>query len=153
MDMSFIRYPQLFTSKDRLQLTNWTAYSVRKAEKIFTISNFSKKEIVEIYNIPDNKVVVTYPGYDQNKYKISNIKYQIEEKKILHNKYNVQNDFILFVGTLQPRKNIIGLIKAYKFVVQKLRNDLLDLVIIGKRGWLYEELFNSIEDLGIGNKV
>jgi len=153
MDMSFMHYPELFTVKDRTQLTQWTAYSAKKAHKIFTISEFSKKEIVKYYDIAQEKVVVTYPGYDKTKYLISNIKYQIGEKKLLQKKYNIHKDYLLFVGTLQPRKNIVGLINAYKLIMQKAKYGPLNLVIIGKKGWLYEEIFSTVSNLQIEDKV
>lgn len=161
MDMSFIRFPKLFTPKDRLQLTHWTSYSVKKARKIFTISEFSKKEIVEIYNIPQDNVVVTYPGYDSEKFKVpfdnsqgrQSSKFKVKETDLLKDAYGIKNNYILFVGTLQPRKNIVSLIQAYKLVAQKLRNKQLELVIIGKKGWFYEEIFSSIIDLGLEKMV
>lgn len=153
MDMSFIRYPQLFTTKDRLQLTNWTAYSVRKARKIFTISEFSKKEIVEIYNLPENKVVVTYPGYDDKSFVIGHSSLEGKERKILSVKYGIRDNYLLFVGTLQPRKNVVGLINAYNNIIQKYKSRALYLVIIGKKGWQYEEIFYTINKLGIEEKV
>lgn len=62
MDLSFVHYPQLFRKSDLYQLKNWTTYSAKKASKIFTISNSSKDDIIKIYQVPEDKVVVTYPG-------------------------------------------------------------------------------------------
>ncbi len=63
MDVSYLKYPELFRAKDLLQLRTWTAYSVRHAAKIFTISQASKNDIIEAYHVAESKVVVTYPGF------------------------------------------------------------------------------------------
>ncbi|KKS90132.1 MAG: hypothetical protein UV66_C0008G0007 [Candidatus Woesebacteria bacterium GW2011_GWA1_43_12] len=62
MDVSYLEYPQLFRAKDLHQLTQWTRYSVRRAARIFTISQFSKDGIIKAYGIPSERVMVTYPG-------------------------------------------------------------------------------------------
>ena len=62
MDLSYIHYPELFTAKDRYQLTSWTKYSVLHAKKIITISEYSKDAIIKEYQVPSERVIVTYPG-------------------------------------------------------------------------------------------
>lgn len=153
MDVSYLLYPEMFRKKDLWQLRSWTEYSVRNSEKILTISNFSKSEILEYYNVEDEKVIVTYPGYDRNIFNPGNKAKKILESKFynLKRKYNIHGEYILFVGTLQPRKNIVRLIEAFHFL-QKKRNEL-QLVIIGKRGWLYTDLFEKIKELKLENKI
>lgn len=65
LDVSYIRYPQLFKKSDLNQLTKWTRYSVRKASKVFTISQASKDDIIREYGVSKDRVVVTYPGVRQ----------------------------------------------------------------------------------------
>ena len=120
----------MFRLKDLLQLKYMGLYSIKKAQKILTISEFSKKEIVKYYNYPEKDIVVTYPGVNNFKYQISNIKFQISK---------VTGKYILFVGTVQPRKNIQRLIGA----LEQLDEDI-QLVIVGKKGWLYESIFAAI---------
>jgi len=62
MDMSYIRFPELFKASDLYQLRNWTAYSVRRAKKVLTISNASRDDIIKAYQLPEEKVVTIYPG-------------------------------------------------------------------------------------------
>ncbi len=153
MDLSFIYYPQMFKKSDLFQLTNWTKYSVRKAEAILTISHFSKKAIVDYYQIPSNKVFVTYPGYDDKSYKIkaesSGDKDKISKIKA---KYGIDKNFLLFVGTLQPRKNICRLIEAFNQIF-RCRKKPLQLVIVGKKGWLYNEIFQKVNLFELEKKV
>ena len=159
MDLSFIHYPELFLKKDLHQLRSWTAYSVKKAVKIFTISQFSKKEIIKYYQLPEDKVIVTYPGYDEKRYQVSSIESQkyLPRRQAgvsrIKNKYNISDDYILFVGTLQPRKNIVRLIEAFNAIIKKYHNEIIQLVLVGKKGWLYDDIFATIKKLGLEKKV
>lgn len=147
MDLSYIYYPQLFKKKDLLQLINWTAYSVKKAKKIITISHFSKKTIVEYYKIDPDCVYVTYPGYNREIYHQNYSKEKIEEVK---RKYSL-SAYIIFVGTIQPRKNIVRLIRAFSSINISFPD--LKLVLVGKRGWLYEDILKMINQPGLKDKI
>ncbi|RJQ37936.1 glycosyltransferase family 1 protein [Candidatus Microgenomates bacterium] len=148
MDLSFLHFPELFKKSDLYQLKNWTAYSVKKASKIFTISKASKNDIIRKYGVPEDKVVVTYPGL---KFKIQNSKFKVQSMDELKKKYGISGKFILFVGTLQPRKNIEKLIEAYSKIVEE--NDFPVLVIVGKKGWLYEDILKAPKKYGVEDKV
>ncbi len=141
MDLGYIHFPEMFKKRDLWQLRQWTAYSVKKTKKILTISQSAKNDIMEYYHLPAKRVVVTYPGFkmDQRK-KAANLK-----------KYGVEGDFILYVGTLQPRKNLVKLIEAHSLLVSQYPN--LQLVIVGKKGWLYKEIFRKVKELGLTKKV
>jgi len=131
MDLAYLRYPDQFKKKDLWQLTNWTKYSVDNAALIFTISEFTKKEIIHFYNYPKDQITVTYPG--------------VENLPNFH-KANKYGDYFLYIGTLQPRKNLIRLIEAFKSINAKL-------VVVGKKGWLYENIFNKVKSLGCEKNV
>lgn len=122
MDLSYIRYPELFTFKDLLQLKYMGGLSIRRAKKILTISQFSKTEIHDYYKIPLDHIEVTYPGVT------------ISTSKSLRNKIN-SRPYILFVGTIQPRKNIERLIEAFEMI-----DFTGDLLLVGKKGWLFEKI-------------
>lgn len=132
MDLSYMDYPEMFRKKDLYQLTNWTKYAALHASKILTISEFSKNAIIKAYGVPAAKVVVTYPGVTMDS----------SQKK------NTYQNYILSVGTLQPRKNYIRLIEAFS----KLDTELT-LVIVGKKGWLYEEILESPQKFGVQRRV
>ncbi len=140
MDLSYIYFPEMFKKTDLFQLRRWTAYSVNKAKRIFTISNASKNDIIKQYNIPGERVVVTYPGIK--------IKTIMQNAKIKE-KYKIEGDYILFVGTLQPRKNIVRLIEAFA----KLKKPSIKLIIVGKKGWLFEEILEAPKRFGVQDKV
>lgn len=133
MDLSYIHYPELFKKKDLYQLTNWTAYSVRRAAKIFTISLASKNDIIKEYNLKPDRIVVTYPGI----------------KPMSGNLKMNKENYILFVGTLQPRKNIVRLIEAFS----KLKNKDIKLFVVGKKGWLYEDILEAPRKYNVKERV
>ncbi len=144
MDVSYMFYPELFRRNDLYQLKNWTAYSVKNAKKVITISESTKSDIIKEYRVDGSKVAVIYPGIKQE----SRTRHKMS---LLESKYNLNSDFVLFVGTLQPRKNIVRLIEAFKKVLPKYKR--LKLVIVGKKGWLYEEILAAPEKLGIEDSV
>lgn len=144
LDVSYIRFPELFKKSDLRQLANWTKFSVKKAKRVFTISQASKDDIIKEYGISRDRVVVTYPGIRQG-LMIKDEGLGMDELK---KKYGINGEYILFVGTLQPRKNIIRLIEAFS----KIKSDI-KLVIIGKKGWLYEGILGAPKKFNIENKV
>jgi glycosyltransferase involved in cell wall biosynthesis len=143
MDLSFIRFPELFAKKDLYQLKNWTAYSAKNAKKILTISEFSKNDIINEYKKDRKNVVVTYPGIKPNLSINKNMNINDLKKK-----FGINKEYILFVGTLQPRKNISKLIEAFS----KIDKDI-QLVIVGKKGWLYEDILKAPVKFNVENKV
>lgn len=135
MDISYLHYPQMFRLKDLLQLKYMGGYSIQKANKILTISEFTHREIIKHYRRLATDVVVTYPG-------ITLTSSSIVLPQSFFGQSKKKFFYILFVGTLQPRKNISKLIEAY----EKLTNENLHLVIVGKKGWLYEPILTRIEN-------
>lgn len=142
MDLSYIHFPQMFRRADLFQLQHWTAYSVKNASRVFTISKASRNDIISVYQIPKEKIVVTYPGIKQ--------KTQISATaQTVRKQYGIKGNYILFVGTLQPRKNIVRLIEAFS----KIHTKDVQLVIVGKAGWLYQEIFEAPEKFSVSDKV
>ncbi len=140
-DLSYIFYPNEFLKKDLYQLTHWTKYTVSKATKIIAVSNSTKKDLIRVYGLPENKIAVIYNGFEKYT-RVKPSKFKIKENK---------KPYLLYVGTLQPRKNVGVLLQAfYKF------NQIypeFELVIAGKKGWMYEKIFEQIADLGLEDKV
>jgi len=147
MDLSFLAYPQMFRLTDLHKLTNWTAYGVRNAQKILTISTYSKNAIIKAYGVRPERVVVTYPGMT-----MGNVKNQ--KVKVLE-KYHLSSPYILSVGTIQPRKNYVRLIEAFAKVLALVVSHYphISLVIVGRKGWLYEETLEAPQRLGVADRV
>ncbi len=146
MDLGFLHWPGQFTKLIYWQLKRWTKQSVNQAKRIITISKFSKQDIVDTYQIPADKITVAYLGFNQRE-EAGDLEQETREK------YSLPEKYILYLGTLKPNKNIDGLINAYKLLTTNHKNLDAKLVIAGKKGWLYENLFNMVEDLGLEEKV
>ncbi|OIN89657.1 hypothetical protein AUJ59_01045 [Candidatus Beckwithbacteria bacterium CG1_02_47_37] len=116
MDLAFLKFPETFRKRDLYKLTAWTRYSVKQASQIFAISQATKQDIINSYGFAADKISVAYPGID---------KLQATGKSPVSGKY------LLYIGTLQPRKNIEALIEACK-------DGPCRLVIAGKLGWKYK---------------
>jgi len=150
-DLSYLHYPRLFNKDDLHKLTNWTKYSIKGAKHILAISKSTKEDIVKNYGVEPNKITVTYIGYDgklfrpQSKEKIQRMKKD----------YRINGDYIIFVGTLQPRKNLERLIEAFKKLTlnSSLITHHLQLVIVGKKGWLYDSIFEKVKDLNLSERI
>lgn len=142
MDVSYLAYPELFRSQDLYKLVHWTEYSVRHAAKIITISEFSKRAIIDTYHIPDSSVVVAYPALPDS------VSVDAMDKRT-DSSLPLPSRYILSVGTLQPRKNFVRLIEA----VSALEDKEISLVIVGKKGWLYDDILASPQTFGIRERV
>lgn len=150
MDLAFLRFQEMFNKADMYQLKNWTKYSVKKAARVLTISDSSRNDIIETYQVPEKKVQTIYPGIKQT----VSLEPRVYAMNELKAKYSINDNYILFVGTLQPRKNITRLIGAFSKIKEKdVHLKDLQLVIIGKKGWLYEEILAAPDKYRIGDKV
>lgn len=140
-DISFEHYPEYFTKKERAFLKVGVRQTAKSAAKIITVSEYSKRDIMETYKIPEDKVKVTYNSIDQS-FRVIDDKRQLENVAA---KYGIGGDYILAVGNLQPRKNIPRLLQAYR----RLREDHPDitakLVVVGRKAWLYESIFEELK--------
>jgi glycosyltransferase involved in cell wall biosynthesis len=149
-DLAFFHYQKMFTTRDFLQLKNWTGYSIKNAERVITISKASKKDIINFYQTDPDKISVAYPGYDPTSFKRVTDKKKIEEVK---NKYGITNSYILYTGTIQPRKNLVNLIEAFRNI------EGLKLVLagkysgVGRQAWMTEEILSAPTKFGIEDKV
>lgn len=152
MDLSYVHFPELFAKRDLFQLKNWTEYSAKRAAKILTISNASKDDILKVYKRSSQDVIVTHLGIkDGVGSKVVDSGMNMEE---LERKFGITGKYILFVGTLQPRKNIARLIEAFasvKHAVSDVKD--LQLVVVGKKGWLYEDILAAPEKYGVADTV
>lgn len=149
-DVSYLYFPNLFKKKDLYQLKLWGGYSIKKAKKIITISNSSKNDIIKMYKVNPDKVTVIYPGIK------SDLGLKIKDLRMneLKEKFGISTPYILFVGTLQPRKNISKLIEAFSLIINhKSSIGDLSLVIVGKKGWQFEDILNAPKKYNVEDRV
>ena len=149
-DLAYLYFPEDFIKKDLWQLKNWTKFSVNKATKIISVSKTTKKDIVKNYGVDENKVSVIYNGFEKTVgAKTSAVKHS--DKKLARTAKVKLRKYILFVGTIQPRKNLDVLIDAFDRFIKT--NKDYKLVIVGKKGWLYESIFEKVKRLNLGDKI
>lgn len=144
-DLGYLQFKDQFNKKDLYQLINWTKNSIKKAKHIVTVSEFSQKEIQRIYNINSKKITVAFNGVD-NPPKIS-----IESQKQILKKLKINEPYFLFVGTLKPNKNIPFLIKSFSLFLKS--HSSTTLVIAGKKGWLFDEIFKTVKEEKLEDKI
>lgn len=149
LDLAYEYYENEFLKRDIFKLKNWTRYAVSKAKKIIAISKNTKADIMKFYGVPEEKISVIYIGFS---HKSPSIQHPISDHNNILDRYKVRDaKYVLYVGTLQPRKNISKLIEAFGFVLTK--KPATKLVIVGKRGWMYEQIFEKVRKLRLENSV
>ncbi len=147
-DLAWILHPEVFPPLLRLRMETMCRRSAQKAQKILTVSEFSKKQIVEHYRLHPDKVAVTHHGVHEV-YRVVEDQAAVGE---VQRRYGISGSFILYVGKLQARKNLARLVRAYSI----LRRDFglaHKLVLVGKRTYLSDDIFAAIEELGLEQEV
>jgi glycosyltransferase involved in cell wall biosynthesis len=139
-DLAWKFYPESFTVFMRSFLEWSTGFAVKRADKIIAVSEATKKDIVKFYNVDQGKIVVVHHGYDAE---IPNDKFQMTNK-FQNSSLQIPNKYILFLSTLQPRKNLEGLIDAFRLLKNEHPELPHKLVVVGKPGWKFEGILKKI---------
>ncbi|MBC7251299.1 MAG: glycosyltransferase family 4 protein, partial [Anaerolineae bacterium] len=143
-DLSFLRFPQAFRWLNRTYLRIFTSLSARRARRVIAISEHTKDDVVRLLHVPAEKVEVIYCGVDE-----VFRPYPAAEVQAFRRRRGLSERFVLFVGTLEPRKNVQRLIEAFALI-----KDLgYKLMVVGGKGWLYEDIFATVEKLGLKDEV
>ena len=146
-DLSFILFPERLHPLRRLYLRWGTRYSARKAQRVIAISASTKRDIVKLLGVAESKVDVVLCGVDED--------FQLlENQRVLDDfrrKRHLPEQMILFVGTIEPRKNLITLLRGYALLRKKVQ--LPPLVIGGAKGWHHQEVFSVAEELGLREDI
>lgn len=137
-DLTFMRYPQRLTAARRLYLRTFTDLTCKRAKRIIAISESTKQDLVDLLHIPAEKIDVTPLGYDREHIKPLDVA-TVEQFRI---QQGLPERFWLYLGTIEPRKNLVTLIEAY---AQLSESERLPLVLAGGKGWLTDPIFEAIE--------
>jgi glycosyltransferase involved in cell wall biosynthesis len=143
-DLSFLLYPQSFRWMNRLYLTHLSRWSVKRAERVIAVSASTRNDLMKWYAIAPDKIDIVHNGVDANYRPMEPS--QIAEFRANH---GLPDQFCLFVGTLEPRKNIVRLVEAYA----RLPKGRPPLMLVGGRGWFYDEIYARVEALGLEDEV
>ncbi len=128
-DLSYLRHADKAEAKNQWFLSKFVPASLKRADAILTISQFSRDEIADIYGIPQERIRIAYPGVDPTMFHPEPGEERIQEVLA---RYELPAEYLLFIGTLEPRKGIENLVAAYETWKDKGK---LPLILVGKRGW------------------
>ncbi len=148
-DLVPLIFKQFYPAPVRLVFNSQIANAVKKADKIIAISNSTKADLVRLLKVDPHKILVIYPGYDNRAFKPVEEQAKIVEIK---SKYGIDGNYILYTGTLEPRKNVARLVEAFGRLVKAGRIGH-KLVIAGKKGWLYDDIFETVNRLGLDKDI
>ncbi len=143
-DLSFLEYPELYPAAQRRYLMNETAFSCGHAARLIAISESGRRDIHRLYGVPLERIDVITPGAAEVCRPLPAM-----DVAAFRRRHNLPDAFFLHVGTLQPRKNIPVLLDA---LAQLDRPDV-PLVLVGGVGWIYDEIFERVNRLGLRDRV
>lgn len=146
-DLAFEHYPQHFIRSHRMYWKHFTPRFARRADRIVTVSTFSKNDISEQYGIDPAKIDIAYNGAHTEYQPIS-----WEERNIIKEKYADGCEYFVFAGALHPRKNIVNLLKAFIKFKKKQRSNM-KLVIVGRLAWKYDEVLEMRAEMPFKDDV
>lgn len=143
-DLGYRYFPRAHPLFQRLYLDFSTRWNVRVATHILADSEATRRDLIRIYQAPPDRITVAYPGYDETLRPVLDS----ETLAAVRARYGISGDYFLYLGTLQPRKNLHRLIQAFA----RLRTRAV-LVLAGRPGWLYSDLFALVRRLGLEGRV
>lgn len=148
-DLSFEHLPETFKRRSWMQMRLTVRRTARMAAHIITPSEYSRLDLIKTYGIAPERITVTLEAAAPH-FKPANK----EELHRVQARYGIDGEYILAVGSIQPRKNLVRLIRAYADLRRRRsRAKLPQLVLVGKRAWLYGPTLRAIEESGIGDRI
>ncbi|MBN1886569.1 MAG: glycosyltransferase family 4 protein [Thermoflexales bacterium] len=164
-DLGYRHFPQAHPWLARLYLDGSTRWNVRAASWVLADSQATKDDAVRFYGTDPAKIVVAYPGRDESLGRVDDPAVVEKAKR----RYGIEGQYILYIGTLQPRKNLGRLIEAFSaspalhagasvsfqlhLHCAQAQVSAFSLVLAGKKGWLYDDLFEQVRRLGLDGQV
>lgn len=147
-DLTTLHFPEYHLAKNKI-LYHFRFKNIKKsANAVLTNSQYTKNDIIKHLGIPEEKIHVTYFGTHE---RFRPIEDKIKIDEVLK-KYNINSPYICYVGTIEPRKNLVNLLHAFKFLkdTKKIPHKL---VLVGKDGWFFEEIYKTVGGLGLENEI
>ncbi len=143
-DLSFLRHPHFFKTGNRLYLSTMTGTACRRAKAVIAVSDFTAEEVVRLLKVPKERVFRVYHGVAARYRPLPEA--QVAE---FRRRLSLPDRFVLFLGTLEPRKNLIRLIRAFS----RQKDPELHLVLAGGQGWFYEDILAEVRRLELSDRV
>lgn len=149
-DMVYKAFPETMRTRTKFMLNMGLKRSMKRADLIITISEFSKSEILKYFPEHEAKIRVIPCGVDLNEFK------PCEDKELISSvakKYKIEGDYFLYLGTLEPRKNLTNLILGYEKFLKSCSGNAPKLVLAGGRGWLFDSIFALVKEHDLESDV
>ena len=144
-DLAFFNTSAAYTLGSRIWRHTYFKFSAYRAKRIVCISNFTASEVIKSFNISRSKIAIIHNGVDFN-----NIDSPYS-KELLFNDFSINTQYILCVGTVEPRKNLVNIFRAFKIFKKYFPN--IKLVVAGNLGWLYKPIFHEVKKLSLEKDV
>lgn len=146
-DLAFMKFPDVVEKNIYEYMMKWVPYSINKAEQIIADSIHTKNDILQLFDVPEEKINVVYLAADKRFQKQS-----VQQIQSVRKKYNLAQEYLLYIGTLEPKKNLVTLIDVYHtlktgYSVQE------KLVIVGAKGWKFNPIFEKVQQLQLENDI
>ena len=146
-DLNFLYYPQFLTAESHRYYNQQIEWAVRRAAHILADSHATKFDLTLMLDVPPEKVTVVHLAADLSFRPLPGA-----EARRIAARYGLEPGYLLFVGTLEPRKNLPGLLQAYRLLLDG-KVTAAPLVLVGGKGWLYDEIFERVEALRLTGQV
>jgi glycosyltransferase involved in cell wall biosynthesis len=154
-DLGYLYYPEAHTLSQNVYLRWSTRFNARSATRVLADSEATRQDLVSHYQVPADKIRVVYPGWDETLAPVDDP----AALAAVRERYGLAQPYLLYIGTLHPRKNLVRLVQAFNLIVQspapgpQSSVSNLQLVLAGQKGWLYDELLTEVRRLGLADLV
>jgi glycosyltransferase involved in cell wall biosynthesis len=156
-DLSFLRYPSAFRPTNRSYLRLITKASTRRAARVIAVSASTRQDVINLIGVPADRIIVVPNGVTPEFSPADP-----DRVSDFRQRAGLPQRYILFLGTLEPRKNLVRLLESYALLRSRALGDVSSdaaaptvppLVIAGAKGWFYQEIFTRVTDLGLADQV
>ncbi|MEK7159636.1 MAG: glycosyltransferase family 1 protein [Patescibacteria group bacterium] len=139
-DLAIYNHKEWFPEKQWLATKILVPWSIRRASLIAAVSESTKSDLIKLFKVKEQKIQVIYPGV------VVKESYTLEEVSAVLRKFDIKTDYALFLGTIEPRKNILNLIKAFSNYIFENEESRINLVIAGIKGWKFGGVFRELNE-------
>ncbi len=148
-DLIFRALPHYHLPRNRIYLNTAMPLFLRRADAIIAVSDYTKRDAMRVYGVPEEKITVIPEGVHPRFKRITDV----NVLQAARSAYGLPEQFVLSVSTIEPRKNFVTLIKAFAEYVHATSDTKTELIIVGKPGWLYEETYRAVHESGLTGRV
>lgn len=143
-DLAFKYFPECFKKWELKKLNFLAGLAIKKSDKLIAISQSSKEDILKFYpEIKPDKIKVIYHGFDKD---LFNKDRDVVQENIIKDELGISGRYLLYVGAIQPRKNLTVLIHAFEIIKERKEFSDLKLVLVGEKAWLWRDAFKQVEN-------